>query len=129
MPAMLLRFGQMLMLVVLFAAAGGHWMALQSLAWTQMLVSYSQDGPLLEAVAKTFDGQHPCTLCKKIERARRSQPVSRTIQQDSQASFLAPPVLAVAKGEGMSWKMEIPQRSARQRSEPPIAPPPRGAVA
>ncbi len=39
MPPNLLRVGQVLMLLVLFAASGGHWMALQSLAWTRMLMS------------------------------------------------------------------------------------------
>ena len=38
-----------------------------------MLVQYSQESSLAEAVAKTFDGQHPCGLCKKISGAQDSQ--------------------------------------------------------
>jgi hypothetical protein len=126
---MLLRIGQVLMLLVLFAAAGGHWMALQSLAWTRMLVSYAEGGPLVEAVAKTFDGRHPCTLCKKIERATKGELPSRVTQQENQACFLVPPLAAVIKNAGASWQLEIPQKRLGLRFHRVITPPPRGAVA
>ena len=42
-------------------------------AWTEMVISYSQQGPVVEAVAKTFDGHHPCDLCKQIARSKRSE--------------------------------------------------------
>lgn len=52
---------------------GGPQGMLQTMAWTGMLVSYSQDGDFTEAVEKTFDGAHPCPLCLAIEESRKAE--------------------------------------------------------
>lgn len=59
--------------LTLCLAIGGHWFCLQSIAWANMLASYSQSCSLPEAVAKTFDGGHPCDLCKQISKARSQE--------------------------------------------------------
>lgn len=68
-----------LAVVAMFLVAGGHWGALQTVAWTGMLWNYTQeDGSLLSGVKKTFDGEHPCPMCKSIKVAKekeRSVPV------------------------------------------------------
>ena len=64
---------------VLVLLLGLHWTVLQSLAWTRMLLNYSQSVPLRTAVAMTFDGRHPCALCLAIKQGReseRKQPLS-----------------------------------------------------
>ena len=43
---------------------------LQTVAWASMIVDYSRNGALTEAVEKTFDGRHPCRICKEIEKER-----------------------------------------------------------
>lgn len=43
---------------------------LQTVAWTGMLVNYSQDRSLSEAANMTFDGEHPCGLCCAIKKAK-----------------------------------------------------------
>jgi hypothetical protein len=57
-----------------FAAAlqilGGHWMLLQSMAWVGMVIDFARTEPLPVAVAKTFDGGHPCDLCKSVSKGR-----------------------------------------------------------
>ncbi len=66
--------------VALFFLAGGHWGALQTVAWAGMLWNYTQaDGSLLSGVKKTFDGEHPCTMCDSIKTAKekeQSKPVT-----------------------------------------------------
>jgi hypothetical protein len=57
--------------VALFFVAGGHWGALQTVAWAGMLWNYTQaEGSLLTGVQKTFDGEHPCGLCDSIKTAQ-----------------------------------------------------------
>lgn len=51
-------------------ASGGHWMVLQSVAWTRMLIANAQNEPLAAAVRKTFDGRHPCKMCHQIREGR-----------------------------------------------------------
>lgn len=38
-----------------------------------MVISYSQDAPFKEALAKTFDGKHPCPLCKVVAEGKKSE--------------------------------------------------------
>jgi hypothetical protein len=60
------RFGRGFLIVAVSLSIGVHWAALQSVAWVSMLVEYSQHASVATAIAQTFDGQHPCTLCKQI---------------------------------------------------------------
>jgi hypothetical protein len=62
-----------LIIVALAGSIGLHWALLQSVAWVSMVVTYSQDAPITEALAKTFDGQHPCKLCKGIAAGKKSE--------------------------------------------------------
>jgi hypothetical protein len=38
-----------------------------------MLVSYSAKSGLMQGVEETFDGEHPCSMCKAIKQARESE--------------------------------------------------------
>lgn len=58
---------------LLILSVGGHWALAQSLAWAGMLVSYSQEGTIAEAVGKTFDGAHPCNWCKVIDAGQEAE--------------------------------------------------------
>lgn len=59
--------------LVLTLSLGLHWALLQTVAWTGMLVRYSREGSLAEAIAKTFDGRHPCSLCKVVAQSKAEQ--------------------------------------------------------
>jgi hypothetical protein len=54
----------------LCCAIGLQWLALQSIAWTAMIVDYSKNASLRHAIAKTFDGAHPCSLCRIVNKAK-----------------------------------------------------------
>lgn len=69
---MLSRLPRLLLVLALASSIGLHWAFFQTLAWAQMVISYSQDASLTEALEKTFDGKHPCPLCKKIAESKRS---------------------------------------------------------
>ncbi len=73
MLPVLLRLPKLLIALALALSIGLHWRVLQVVAWTGMVISYSQDAPLAEAVVKAFDGQHPCTLCKQIAKGKESE--------------------------------------------------------
>jgi len=59
--------------VALCCAIGLHWVALQSFAWATMIIDYSKRGPLCQAIAQTFDGAHPCSLCHFVSKAKNSE--------------------------------------------------------
>jgi hypothetical protein len=57
----------------LCCAIGLQWLALQSLAWATMLINYSKRAPLRQAIAQTFDGAHPCSLCHRVKSGNNSE--------------------------------------------------------
>jgi hypothetical protein len=62
--------------VTIFAlccAIGLQWLALQSIAWTAMIVDYSKQDSICRAIAKTLDGAHPCSLCHVVNRANTAE--------------------------------------------------------
>ena len=62
------RASRLLCWTLLLVIAGGHWGALQLVAWTAMVIDFSREAPVATAVSMTFDGQNPCSLCKTVER-------------------------------------------------------------
>lgn len=71
--SLLRRAAAALAALALLCESGGHWVILQSIAWAGMVASYAQDRPLAEAVADTFDGQHPCDLCTAVAEGQKHE--------------------------------------------------------
>jgi len=67
------RLGKILVIAALVLTTGAHWMALQTVAWTSMLAANLTTGTFTEAVSDTFDGDHPCPLCKAIAAGKKSE--------------------------------------------------------
>ena len=95
------RFRHVLLIVALLAATGVHWTLLQAVAWSNMLAQNLETDSILEALTKTFDGKHPCLICKQIAAAKKSEkkakfpPINRKmniIHAPSQFVFAAPMV-------------------------------------
>ena len=73
-------------IMALLSSMGGNWLMLQSIAWTNMLWSYTHTSSpastvtVKNAVKMTFDGKHPCNICKKIVKAKtKEKPVPSLI--------------------------------------------------
>ena len=61
-------------LLAMCVALGGPWATLQSVAWTSMLLRYTQTAPTLAAAfAETFNGEHPCDLCRTIQKEKGAE--------------------------------------------------------
>jgi hypothetical protein len=59
--------------MALCCSIGAQWLGLQSVAWATMLVKYSQHCSLKDAIVQTFDGDHPCEMCKHISKSRDTE--------------------------------------------------------
>jgi len=73
LEAVLRQIGRIAIIGALCCAIGLHWVALQSFAWTSMLIEYSKRAPLCQAIAQTFDGAHPCSLCHIVATGKASE--------------------------------------------------------
>jgi len=89
-----------------------------------MLAGNLQTCSLHDAVAMTFDGQHPCPLCKAIAAAKKSEQKDQGILVTQKLEF--PPVQARLVLTAPS-PIEIPSPNtfAESLSQKPPTPPPR----
>lgn len=89
--------GCILMAAALFLSVGGHLALLQGVAWSTMIRDYSRTGSVTAAVEKTFDGKHPCAMCKKIAAQRTSdEKAPATVKMDKKAEVFIASGAAIA---------------------------------
>lgn len=118
---------KILVVLALTLTVGGHWILLQSAAWAGMLISYSKDSTLSEALLKTFDGNHPCKLCQMVQAGKRSERPHEIVKFETKfdywltttAPLLVPPPPIVI--------LSSPCRPFRLLFDRPPTPPPRTA--
>ena len=79
---------------------GGHLGVFQIVAWAQMLRDYSQEKGLVEGVKETFDGDHPCPMCCKINQAKQ--------QQQKQTPLPLEKIEKISKWLGFLPTLELP---------------------
>ena len=105
-------------------------MVLQSVAWTRMLIANSRSDTLPVAMAKTFDGKHPCKMCHQIREGREGERRESSVVSGNHAPR---PWLALA---GVAATPPLPPGDAIAASTPnthvdvvrtPPEPPPRAA--
>ena len=112
-----------LLVAILSLTVGFHWTLLQSVAWVGMIIEYSGQGSFQRAVANTFDGQHPCPICKLVRAGKNAEGKSecrQTFQKfdlfaDRSAGFYFPP-------SSESPFFRLPLMTSRLEA-PPIPPP------
>ena len=123
----LIRFTTVLVLVF---SLGLQWTLLQSVAWVGMIVSYSRGATFTEAVCKTFDGKHPCCMCKAIKQARADEKQKDEKQNVKPASKMDfGPIWQVAFLDFSTESERIPSPNCKAlvRSYEPPKPRPRTA--
>ena len=122
-------FHKLLLIACALHLSGAHWAVLQVTAWTGMLVVRSQTSGVAEAVATTFDGEHPCSMCSAItagqneERQQQTEAPALKAMQEVQIVICegaALPPLPVV-GEAM-WP-EFFGVDLRRMEAPPVPPP------
>jgi hypothetical protein len=121
------RFGKFLVVVALVATLGAHWALLQTVAWTTMLADNLQSSSLHEAVTKTFDGKHPCCLCKAITEGKKSEKKNEAVPANLKSEF--PPATESLTLVAPTQFHLLPQADtfAESITHPPLTPPPRAS--
>lgn len=106
-------------------SVGLQWMVLQGVAWTGMLISFSKDGTILEAMGKTFDGAHPCPLCCAVQQGQSEteDPGSTDVKKQDAVLFARQALVPPAPGEMIFMVLVTPPAEswAQLCWEPPRA--------
>lgn len=116
---------RVLIVFALVCAIGGHWAILQSVAWVGMVMNYSQSFPLQEALVKTFDGKHPCKICKVVQAGRSAEKKPESLKVETKLDFflVSKQVIFLLTPQAPFQMANISLMPAR--SESPPTPPPR----
>ncbi|PYK41905.1 MAG: hypothetical protein DME46_12590 [Verrucomicrobia bacterium] len=122
---MLRQIGRIATIVALCCAIGLHWVALQSFAWTSMLIENSKRAPLCQAIVQTFDGAHPCSLCHIVATGKASEKKS-----DIQSRAPKIDIICVARVIRLTSPFArsqylLPDFSISEIEQSPPVPPPR----
>jgi hypothetical protein len=89
-----------------------------------MLVQYSKSAPLCQAIALTFDGAHPCSLCHIVATGKASEKKS-----DIQSPVAKIDIICVARAIQLILPFALFQYALRDFSvseiehSPPVPPP------
>jgi hypothetical protein len=127
-PRVKTRFAQILCGVALCQLLGGHWAILQTAAWVGMAFEYCAHDGVQAGLTETFDGTHPCDLCKSIAKNRTAEKNHSTLIElgkinpilQAGAPTLAPP--------SNFWYRQLIEAHARGVVRSPLVPPPRALL-
>ena len=123
---MFARFAKIFVVAALVLITGAHWAALQTVAWTTMLANNLRTQSVSEAVSHTFDGEHPCPLCRAIAAAKKSEKKSAAVSPLLKMEF--PPAaakFALISPKPFSVFSPVALFADSAFAKPPV-PPPRG---
>jgi hypothetical protein len=122
------RLPRLAIVAALACSIGLHWGFLQSVAWVGMVINYSQDGSVGEALTKTFDGKHPCSLCKAIAAGKKSEKKSEFPVAGKKFEFSHSATVFVFSAPTHFWKAAGLEVRAGSLSHAPPVPPPKLAL-
>jgi hypothetical protein len=119
------RRGKIFLVLALVAMLGAHWALLQSVAWTAMLADNLQSSSFHDAVTKTFDGRHPCCLCKAIAAGKKSEGKTEFSFQSQKLEFppLTEKIILISPSQFCLLPLE--NSAAKIFAQKPLLPPPR----
>lgn len=121
---MLVRLGHALLIAALLVATGGHWAVLQTVAWTNMLASNLRTESFDAAVAKTFDGKHPCKLCKVISAGKKTEKRSEFPTLAKKLEFVSDRLVFVfSPPQDFRLLPELKPLLSSASARPPVPPP------
>ena len=113
------------MVAALVLTTGLHWAALQTVAWTTMLASNLCSQSVGEAVSNTFDGEHPCPLCKAIAAAKKSQQKTEAVAPILKMEYPPAPEKIVLISPAPISAFSLATLAADSSFQKPPLPPPR----
>ena len=123
------KFGHVLMIVAILTATGTHWLAFQSFAWTTMLAENLHTSSWQRALQRTFDGKHPCCLCKEIAKDKQSERKSDAQLEAKKPDFSHNRFEFVFCSPPCFYEVRASDDSTATLTHPPALPPPKELLA
>jgi hypothetical protein len=125
---MLRCVGRAITVLALCCAIGLQWVAIQSVAWTTMLIENSRHASLCKAIAQTFDGDHPCSLCHIIATGKASEKKSDIQSPAPKIDIICVAGLIRLISPFAPFQYALPDFSVFEIEQSPPVPPPRSLL-
>lgn len=124
------KLAQGLVVLSLCVSIGLHWVVLQSAAWVGMAVTYSVEKGVVQGLSETFDGEHPCPMCKMVNEGVKSEqaptdgqtPPAKVKELKLTLALVSVPTFVFPSETPQAWSTVSSTASARH--ERPVTPPP-----
>ncbi len=126
---MFARSIRLCLISALLMGAGAHVVVMQFYAWTCMAVSNMRGSDLRGAIDRTFDGRHPCRLCLKLKKARRSKSGGALRLPQTRVDILFEAAPLALTDFVSSWRVAAFSRGKPSVAKPIDIPPPRSLQA
>jgi hypothetical protein len=81
---------------------------LQTIAWGTMLRDFSRTSSLEEAAKKTFDGEHPCALCKVVEKSKEQEDKKPLLKAVAKMDVAIPTPILLKSPSGVPVVIVVP---------------------
>lgn len=102
------RASRIFLIGTIFVSLGGHLTLLQTIAWGNMLKNFSRTASFTEAAKKTFDGDHPCALCKVVKESKNQDKQKILVKGASKMEVVLPAVIRLKTQTGVIVVFMIP---------------------
>ena len=116
-------------MLALACSIGLHWALCQAFAWANMVATYSRDTSLTAAIVKTFDGRHPCPLCKQISKSKQAEKKTDSTLDLKKQEFPYAAAFFVFDPPSFYWETRDPANISPGLPHAPPVPPPRSLIA
>jgi hypothetical protein len=90
-----------------------------------MLVSYTQEASFPEAVKKTFDGEHPCNLCKAVQSGKSQEKKQEFVVSALKWDAVLTGIVTLRPPVAEPWQYPGSMAALNARADGPATPPPR----
>jgi hypothetical protein len=115
---------RLLLAAALLYGSGAQWLLVQGGAWAGMLAARAGRGPIARALSTTFDGAHPCRVCRLVKRGAAADATPRAVVSSRSVDFAFVAVPLIVQGvEGAALGADAPPFVPNDHPEPPAPPP------
>lgn len=92
-----------------------------------MIVDYSKHATLCQAIAQTFDGAHPCSLCHVVSKGKDSEKKQDLQSSAPKIDMICAPQANRIERTFVPFKYAIRDRFSFELGHTPPVPPPRSS--
>jgi hypothetical protein len=108
------------------SSSGGGWFVIQSFAWANMIWQSAASESIRDSVIRTFDGKHPCEICKHIAREKSKRSDKPALLSLQKVKLRPSPAIELAiRDAGETPRPFVAQKPSIQAARVgPVTPPP-----